>query len=221
MGIGQGVVRHMTQWALLVWSVTQVWVPGQTTLEHDSVRGTKKEGLLAKKKSVIFCFLCVNSINLTYFCTLLGTWPPGLGVPCSGPSAEYTHPYMTSRRCRTQHASGKCQSSLESTHTGAFPSSFCKPSRDCIWLPHKFLQKHSEWFHMCMSTAQCQCNVTVLTSLQTSGDPQASSYKTSLRSGVFPNHNTPCTIFTIITSLYWPLHTGVSRLMECEAGVFS
>ena len=35
-GTGQGVMRHMTQWALLVWSVTQVWVPGHTTLEQDS-----------------------------------------------------------------------------------------------------------------------------------------------------------------------------------------
>lgn len=40
MGIGHGAVRHMTQWALLVWSVTQVWVPGHTTLEQDS--GNKK-----------------------------------------------------------------------------------------------------------------------------------------------------------------------------------
>lgn len=53
------------------------------------------------------------------------------------------------------------------------------------------------------SAAQCQCNVTVLTSRQTSGDPQAFSYKTSLRNlGLFPDCNTfflPCTIFTIIT----------------------
>lgn len=36
MGMGHGAVRHMTQWALLVWSVTQVCVPGHTTLEQDS-----------------------------------------------------------------------------------------------------------------------------------------------------------------------------------------
>ena len=38
VGTGQGVMRHITQWALLVWSVTQVWVPGHTTLEQDSGR---------------------------------------------------------------------------------------------------------------------------------------------------------------------------------------
>lgn len=36
VGSGQGAVRHITQWALPVWSTTQVWVPGHTTLEQDS-----------------------------------------------------------------------------------------------------------------------------------------------------------------------------------------
>lgn len=56
MGIGQGVVRHMTQWALLVWSVTQVWVPGHTTLEHDSRQDMK----------IISNTECDNPENLTY-----------------------------------------------------------------------------------------------------------------------------------------------------------
>lgn len=101
--------------------------------------------------------------NFAYFCTLLGTWPPGLGVPCSGPAAGCTHPCMTSHHCRTQRASGKCESNPESKYTEAFPSSFCKPSQDCIGLPHTCLQKHSGWFHTC--TAHGQSNITVLTSL--------------------------------------------------------
>lgn len=36
VGSGHGAVRHITQWALPVWSTTQVWVPGHTTLEQDS-----------------------------------------------------------------------------------------------------------------------------------------------------------------------------------------
>lgn len=36
VGSGQGAVRHITQWALPVWSTTQVCVPGHTTLEQDS-----------------------------------------------------------------------------------------------------------------------------------------------------------------------------------------
>lgn len=120
---------------------------------------------------------------------------------------------MFFHRCRTQDAFGKCESSLESTHTEAFQSSSCKPSRDCIWLPHKSLQKHSEWFHMCTNTAQCQCNVTVLTSLQTSGDPQAFSYKTRLKSGAFPDHSTIFTLHNIYNnhiSLLTVTHRGVS-----------
>lgn len=36
VGSGHGAVRHVTQCALPVWSTTQVWVPGHTTLEQDS-----------------------------------------------------------------------------------------------------------------------------------------------------------------------------------------
>lgn len=66
---------------------------------------------------------------------------------------------------------------------------------------------------MCVSSAQCQCNVTVLTSLQTSGDLQAFSYKTSLSSGVFPDHNTIFTLHNIYNnhiSLLTVTHRGVS-----------
>lgn len=159
----------------------------------------------------------------TYFCTLLGTWPPGLGVPCSGPSAEYTHPYMTSRRCRTQRASGKCESSLGSTRTGAFPSSFCKPFPDCIWLLHKSLRKAQRAVSYVYE--QTECSVTVVTSLQTSGDPQAFSHKTKaeIRRGggvedggaVSRNHNTIFTLHNVYnnhSSLLTVTHT------RCLAG---
>lgn len=137
MGIGQGAVRHMTQWALLVWSVTQVWVPGHTTLEHDSAKCIKMALGYQNVQSS-----SVKTLDIAYFCTLLGTWLPGLGVPYSGPLAGHTRPCRTCHRCRTQHASWECESSLGRTRTEAFPTSSYKPCRDCISLPHMCLGKH-------------------------------------------------------------------------------
>lgn len=60
---------------------------------------------------------------------------------------------------------------------------------------------------------ECQCNVTVLTSLQTSGEPQAFSSKISMRSGVFPDQNTIFTLHNIYNnhiSLLTVTHRGVS-----------
>lgn len=60
---------------------------------------------------------------------------------------------------------------------------------------------------------ECEFNVTVLTKLQTSGDPQAFSYKTSLKSGVFPDCNaifTQHNIYNNHISLLTATHRGVS-----------
>lgn len=128
MGIGQGVVRHMTQWALLVWSVTQVWVPGQTTLEHDSVKVMKNVKPLIKHVMYYFYTEKLRRWTCTSCLLLHSPW------------------YMTSRSgCPMQRAISITHSSLYDfpslPHTACFREMWEQSGEHTHWgLPVFILQ---------------------------------------------------------------------------------
>lgn len=146
--------------------------------------------------------------------------------------------YMTSRSgCPMQRAISRVHSSLYDfpslPHTACFREMWEQSGEHTHWGLPIFILQTFPGLHLTPSQVsaeaqravsyvyeQTECSVTVVTSLQTSGDPQAFSHKTKLRSvevgggerggGRFPETITqfsPCTMFTIITTLYWPLHT--------------
>lgn len=138
--------------------------------------------------------------------------------------------YMTSRSgCPMQRAISRVHSSLYDfpslPHTACFRVMWEQSGEHTHWGLPIFILQTFPGLHLTPSQVstkaqpvvsyvrECQCNVTVLTSLQTSGDPQAFSYKTSSRSGVFPDHNTIFTLHNIYNnhiSLLTITHRGVS-----------
>lgn len=186
MGAGQGAVRHMTQWALLVWSVTQVWVPGHTTLEQDSAeKGVGKQPAFGNDWTLAgeltFAASLVHDLQVRVP-HAAGHQQGALVLVRLPVAAAHSELPGNVGAVRGAHALRPSHLHFANLPGAAFDS------LTCVWKSRAGVSRS------CISTS-----ADVRRSLR------SFSHKTSRSSGGFPQtvtHFSPGTIFTFITSLY-------------------